>query len=306
MLTCVASLFFQAPSAYHLCSRKLLLRHRTPFHQRYGNVWAYYFPVPHRIALRCANTSDQIYRFLILSAAGFLSNATGYHITSDGIQAFPELHGTRAGHDIPKVYLPENISVIWLRTATERIKASRNPMTWRHTFKSHSPTANVPCRLTPAYTPDSTTPWKAMVRDSIHFTFCRHNFQYRLLPPIPPFPPHTYRSQTPCRYSKSRTPDVINRDTWPRTGTGCAIYVVRANIYKLKHKETSYRASSDYVLQRNAELVFHTAMQIPADSFPSEACIQEAVTAITVKHSVHAKQIFLCKWLYRPLLQCVL
>jgi hypothetical protein len=48
-----------------------------------------------------------------LEGSGLLHNLSGCHISSPELQAFPELHGTTDTKiDSPKIFLPENISVL--------------------------------------------------------------------------------------------------------------------------------------------------------------------------------------------------
>ena len=56
---------------------------------------------------------DPVPNSLSLYGSGLIHTATGCRISSDEVQAFPDLLGmTQAKFDAPKVYLPENVSVI--------------------------------------------------------------------------------------------------------------------------------------------------------------------------------------------------
>ena len=108
-----SSLFFQTENANRLCRRKLVFQHRTPFLQRYGELWVYCFPEQQQITPRCAQDNKQVFRTLSLTGNGLLHNATGCSITSDAFQIFPELHGTtQTKMDAPILHLPDNITVI--------------------------------------------------------------------------------------------------------------------------------------------------------------------------------------------------
>jgi len=111
-LKCESSLFFQTDNANRLCRQKLIFQHRTPFLQRYGELWVYHFPEQQQI-LRCAQDNRQVLRTLSLTGNGLLHNATGCSITSDAFQIFPELHGTtQTKMDAAILHLPDNITVI--------------------------------------------------------------------------------------------------------------------------------------------------------------------------------------------------
>ena len=112
-LTCESSLSFKTGSTRPLCRRTLLVHHSTPSLKRYGTQWIFHFTRPHQVTLRCAKTDTEVPCTLMLDGTGLLHNATGCHISSPELQAFPELHGTTyAKLDAPMFYLPDNISVL--------------------------------------------------------------------------------------------------------------------------------------------------------------------------------------------------
>jgi hypothetical protein len=112
-VTYLSSLFFQSANTHRFCRRQLLLQHRTPNLQHRGNIWIFHFPTRHQISLRCPDTRDQIHHTMTLYGTGILHIASAWHITSDGITIFPEMHGTSlVGLDLPKFYLPDNISIV--------------------------------------------------------------------------------------------------------------------------------------------------------------------------------------------------
>ena len=112
-LMCMSSLFFHSTITHRVCRRNLLLQHRTPTPQHHGNIWIFLFPTRHQISLWCPDTKDQIHRTITLYWVGKLHNTSEYHITSDEITIFSDLHGTSLAElDTPKFYLPDNISIV--------------------------------------------------------------------------------------------------------------------------------------------------------------------------------------------------
>ena len=112
-LMCESSLSFQTKNSNRLCRRKLIFHHRTPFLQRFGELWVYHFPEQRQVTLRCTHDHKQVLRTLSLAGNGLLHDATGCSITSYAFQIFPELHGTKQTKmDAPIPHLPDNITVI--------------------------------------------------------------------------------------------------------------------------------------------------------------------------------------------------
>jgi hypothetical protein len=110
---CESSLFFKTGSTDPSCRRKLLFHHSAPSLQRYGKLWVYHFPKQHHLTLRCTKADSQIPHTLSLEGSGLLHNLSGCHISSPELQVFPELRGTTDTNvDPPKIFLPDNISVL--------------------------------------------------------------------------------------------------------------------------------------------------------------------------------------------------
>ena len=57
-LTCEGSLYFQSPDSFHLCRKDLLRHYRTPALIRHGSKWAYHFPEPRQVTIRCRRRMD--------------------------------------------------------------------------------------------------------------------------------------------------------------------------------------------------------------------------------------------------------
>jgi hypothetical protein len=53
VLTCEASLFFQNSNSFKLCRKNLLLHYQTPTLLHHGSKWAYHFPEPRQVTIRC-------------------------------------------------------------------------------------------------------------------------------------------------------------------------------------------------------------------------------------------------------------
>jgi len=81
-LNCESSLFFQTENANCLCRRYLIFQHRTPFLQRYGELWVYHSPEQQQITQLRAHDNKQVLRTLSLSGNWLLHNATGCSITT--------------------------------------------------------------------------------------------------------------------------------------------------------------------------------------------------------------------------------
>jgi len=54
VLSCEGSLFFQYSNSYKLCRRNLLLHYQTPTLLHHGSKWAYHFPEPRQVTIRCS------------------------------------------------------------------------------------------------------------------------------------------------------------------------------------------------------------------------------------------------------------
>ena len=76
-LKCESSLFFQTENTNRLCRRKLIFHHRTPFLQRYVELWVFHFSKQQQVTLRCAQDNKEVFRTLLLSGNGILHNGTG-------------------------------------------------------------------------------------------------------------------------------------------------------------------------------------------------------------------------------------
>ena len=112
-LTCEASLFFQNKLTHRPCKRKLLYHQQTPFLHRYGAIWIFYFPTRQQVSLHCRNDSSEVPRSLSLFKAGTLHDTSDCYVTSSEFQTLPELRGTtRTTLDAPKLYVPDNITVV--------------------------------------------------------------------------------------------------------------------------------------------------------------------------------------------------
>jgi hypothetical protein len=111
--TCESILFFKTGSTDPLYRQKLLFHHSAPSLQRYRKLCLYHFPNRHQLSLRCKKANNQIPHTLNLGGSGLVHNLSGCHITSPELQAFPELQGTTDTNiDPPKIFLPDNISVL--------------------------------------------------------------------------------------------------------------------------------------------------------------------------------------------------
>ena len=53
LLTCEGSLFFQNANSYQLCRKNVLRHYQTPTLLHHGSKWAYHFPDPRQVNIRC-------------------------------------------------------------------------------------------------------------------------------------------------------------------------------------------------------------------------------------------------------------
>ena len=58
LMTCEGSLYFQSPDSLHLCRKDLLRHYRTPTLIHHGSKWAYHFPDPRQVTIRCRRSMD--------------------------------------------------------------------------------------------------------------------------------------------------------------------------------------------------------------------------------------------------------
>jgi hypothetical protein len=73
----------------------------------------YHFSTPHSVTLQCRNVSGQTSYNELLFGAGLLHNTANCYISSDEIQAFPELHGqTQVKLEPSRLYLPARMPVV--------------------------------------------------------------------------------------------------------------------------------------------------------------------------------------------------
>jgi hypothetical protein len=73
VLTCEASLFFQAVGVHNLCRRILLFNYDSPNLQKQGSIWLYHFPGRHKVSIPCP-LGDELTETLF--GAGIIRNAS--------------------------------------------------------------------------------------------------------------------------------------------------------------------------------------------------------------------------------------
>jgi len=91
VLTCDVSLFFQSSDSFQLC-RKILLRHyRTQTLIHHGSKWAYHFPEPRQVTIRCPQENGRSSRTVSLDGSGLIHNMSACHISSQEVRTIPVL-----------------------------------------------------------------------------------------------------------------------------------------------------------------------------------------------------------------------
>jgi len=94
LMTCEGSLYFQSPDSFHLCRKNLLRHYRTPTLIHHGSKWAYHFPEPRQVTIRCPQEKGRSSRTVSLVGSGLLHNASACHISSQDVRTIPVLSRT--------------------------------------------------------------------------------------------------------------------------------------------------------------------------------------------------------------------
>ena len=82
LMTCEGSLYFQSSDGFQLCRKILLHHYRTPTPVHHGSKWAYRFPEPRQVTIRCPQENGRSSRTVSLVGSGLLHNASACHISS--------------------------------------------------------------------------------------------------------------------------------------------------------------------------------------------------------------------------------
>jgi len=94
LMTCEGSLHFQSPDSFHLCRKDLLRHYRTPALIHHGSKWAYHFPEPRQVTIRCPQEKGRSSRTVSLVGSGLIHNASTCHISSQEVRTIPVLSRT--------------------------------------------------------------------------------------------------------------------------------------------------------------------------------------------------------------------
>ena len=105
LMTCEGSLYFQSPDSFHL---NLLRHYRTPTFIHHESKWAYHFPEPRQVTIRCPQEKGRSSRTVSLVGSGLLHNASACHISSQEVRTIPVLSRT-AEPRRPLLFLPDSV-----------------------------------------------------------------------------------------------------------------------------------------------------------------------------------------------------
>jgi hypothetical protein len=91
--------------------------------------WAYHFPEPHKVAMRCPHENGWISHTLSLGGTGLIHNASTCHISSQEIRTLALLSKTtELPLDTPRLYLPDEVPTAASHEIS-RIEAAMPPET---------------------------------------------------------------------------------------------------------------------------------------------------------------------------------
>jgi len=117
VLTCEGSLLFQSADSYQLCRKNLLRHYQTPTLIHHGSKWAYHFPEPRQVTIRCPQENGRSSRTVSLVGSGLIHNASACHIASQEIRTIPVLSRTaELTFDAPSCFCP-TVFQQWLVTS---------------------------------------------------------------------------------------------------------------------------------------------------------------------------------------------
>jgi hypothetical protein len=129
LLTCEGSLFFQSAQSYQLCRKNVLRHYRTPTLLHHGSKWAYHFPDPHQVILRCPQDHGWSSRTVTLVGSGLIHNASTCHIATQELRTSPVLSKTaELPLNTPQLFLPDRVPVVEGRELA-KIEAAMSPET---------------------------------------------------------------------------------------------------------------------------------------------------------------------------------
>jgi len=94
LLTCEGSLFFQNANSYQLCRKNVLRHYQTPTLLHHGSKWAYHFPDPRQVNIRCPQDHGWSSRTVSLVGSGLIHNESACHIASQELRTLPVLSKT--------------------------------------------------------------------------------------------------------------------------------------------------------------------------------------------------------------------
>jgi hypothetical protein len=113
LLTCEGSLFFQNAHSYQLCRKNVLRHYRTPTLLHHRAKWAYHFPDPCQVNIRCPQDHGWSSRTVSLVGSGLIHNASACHIATQELRTLPVLSKTaELPLDTPQLFLPDRVPAV--------------------------------------------------------------------------------------------------------------------------------------------------------------------------------------------------
>jgi len=107
VLTCEGSLSFQNSNSYKLCRKNLRLHYQTPTLLHHVSKWAYHFPEPRQVTIRCPQENGWTSHIVSLGGSGLIHSASTCHIASQEIRTLPVLSKSmELPLDAPHLYFP--------------------------------------------------------------------------------------------------------------------------------------------------------------------------------------------------------
>ena len=129
LLTCEGSLFLQNENSYRLCRKNVLCSHRSPTLLHHGSKWAYHFPDPRQVNIRCPQDHGWSSRTVSLVGSGLIHNASACHIATQELRTLPVLSKTaELPLDTPQRVLPDR-SLAEEDRELAKIEAAMSPET---------------------------------------------------------------------------------------------------------------------------------------------------------------------------------
>jgi len=129
LLTCEGSLFCQSAQSYQLCRKNVLRHYHTPTLLHHGSKWAYHFPDPRQVNLRCPQDHGWSTCTVTLVGSGLIHNASTCHIAAPELRTLPVLSKTAEFHlDTPQMFLPDRIAPVESQELA-KIEAAMSPET---------------------------------------------------------------------------------------------------------------------------------------------------------------------------------